>query len=160
MTIKPGDRIPSVTLKLKTDDGVQDVATDDFFKGKKIVLFALPGAYTPTCSARHLPGFVDKIEQFREKGVDTVACISVNDAFVMGAWGRDQKTEGKVVMLADGNAEFARAAGLEFDASGFGMGTRSQRYALIAEDGVVKVLHVEKPGAFEVSSAEAVLAAL
>jgi len=160
MTIKTGDRIPSVKLKHMTAEGVKEITTDEIFRGKKVVLFGLPGAFTPTCSARHLPGYVEKAAEFKSKGVDTVACISVNDAFVMGAWSHDQKAEGKVLLLADGNADFARAAGLEFDGSGFGMGTRSQRYALIAEDGVVKLLNVEKPGVFEVSGAETMLAAL
>lgn len=160
MTIKPGDHIPSVTLKVKTDAGIQDITTDEIFKGKKVVLFGLPGAYTPTCSARHLPGFVEKAAEIRGKGVDAIACISVNDAFVMGSWGKEQRADGKVLMLADGNAEFSRAVGLDFDASGFGMGRRSQRYAMIVEDGVVKVVNVEQPGAFAVSSAEAVLTAL
>lgn len=160
MAIQVGDSIPSVTLKHKTDDGIDDVATGDFFAGKKVVLFALPGAYTPTCSASHLPGFISNADAIKAKGVDTIACLSVNDAFVMGCWGKEQGADGKVVMLADGNADFSKAVGLDFDASGFGMGTRSQRYAMIVEDGKVTTLNVEAPGAFEVSSAEAVLAAL
>ena len=158
--IKVGDKIPSVKLKHMTADGVKDIATDEIFGGKKVVLFAVPGAFTPTCSAKHLPGFVDKAAEIKAKGVDSIVCLSVNDAFVMGAWGKDQKTDGKVLLVADGSGEFSKAAGLDADFSGFGMGLRSQRYALIAENGVVKTLNVEKPGAFEVSSAEAILRAL
>lgn len=157
MTIKVGDKIPSAKLKLKTSDGIQEIGTDELFGGKKVVVFALPGAFTPTCSAKHLPGFIQKADEIRAKGVDRIACVSVNDAFVMDAWGRDQGAGEKVMMLADGNADFTDALGLSFDASGFGMGKRSQRYAMVVEDGVVKALHVEQPGAFEVSSAEAVL---
>jgi len=160
MTIKVGDKIPSAKLKHKGESGIDEVTTEELFGGKKVVLFALPGAFTPTCSAKHLPGFVDHAADFAAKGVDTVACVSVNDAFVMDAWGKDQKVGDKVLMLADGNCEFSDALGLSFDASGFGMGKRSQRYALVAENGVVTALNVEKPGAFEVSSAEAVLKAL
>ena len=160
MAIQVGDGIPSVTLKLKTDSGIDDISTDELFAGKKVVLFALPGAYTPTCSASHLPGFVSNADAIKAKGVDTIACLSVNDAFVMGCWGKEHGADGSVLMLADGNAEFSKAIGLDFDASGFGMGTRSQRYAMIVDDGKVTTLNVEQPGAFEVSSAEAVLAAL
>jgi glutaredoxin/glutathione-dependent peroxiredoxin len=160
MTIKVGDKIPSVKLKQMTPDGVRDVQTDDLFKGKKVVLFALPGAFTPTCSAKHLPGFVEKAAELKKKGVDTIACLSVNDAFVMNAWGKDQKVDGKVQMLADGNGDFTRAVGLEMDGSGYGMGKRSQRYAMVVDNGVVKALNVEKPGSFEVSSADAVMKAL
>jgi glutaredoxin/glutathione-dependent peroxiredoxin len=158
--IKVGDRIPSVKLRHMTADGPKDISTDDIFKGKKVVLFALPGAFTPTCSAKHLPGFVTKAGELKAKGVDTIACLSVNDAFVMNAWGKDQKVESKVLMLADGNGDFTRAVGLEMDGTTYGMGKRSKRYALVAQDGVVKTLNVENPGAFEVSSAEAVLKAL
>lgn len=160
MTISVGEKIPSVKLKTMTEEGMEDVSTDDLFGGKKVVLFALPGAFTPTCSAKHLPGFVQKASEIKSKGVDTIACLSVNDAFVMNAWGKDQNVGSDVVMLADGNADFTKAVGLEMDGSGFGMGTRSQRYALVAEDGKVTGLFVEEPGAFEVSSAEAVLKAL
>ncbi len=160
MTIKVGDTIPSMKLMQATAEGPKEISTDDIFKGKKVVLFAVPGAFTPTCSARHLPGFVQTIDALHATGVDTVACISVNDAFVMGAWGKDQGTEGKVTMLADGSAAFAKALGLELDLMGRGMGVRSQRYALVAEDGKVTHLGVEQPGGFEVSKAEAVLAAL
>jgi peroxiredoxin len=160
MTIKVGEKIPSVKLKQMTADGPKDVMSDEFFAGKKAVLFALPGAFTPTCSAKHVPGFVNNFDALKAKGVDLIACLSVNDAFVMGAWGKDQKAEDKVVMLADGNADFTKAVGLDADYSAYGMGTRSQRYAMLLEDGVVKVLNVEKPGAFEVSTAETMLAAL
>ena len=157
MTIKVGEKIPSVKLKQMTPDGVKDVQSDDFFKGKKVVLFALPGAFTPTCSAKHLPGFVEKAAELKKKGVDTIACLSVNDAFVMNAWGKDQKVEGKVQMLADGNGDFTRAVGLELDGSRFGMGKRSQRYSMLIDNGVVKALNIEEPGAFSVSSAEHIL---
>jgi glutaredoxin/glutathione-dependent peroxiredoxin len=160
MTIKVGDKVPAVKLKQMTPDGMRDVETGEFFKGKKVVLFAVPGAFTPTCSAKHLPGFVEKAAQIKGKGVDTIACLSVNDAFVMNAWGKDQKAEGKVQMLADGNGDFTRAVGLELDASGNGLGKRSQRYAMVVEDGIIKTLNVEKPGTFEVSSADAILKAL
>src|SRR5215469_15780876 len=160
MTIKVGDKIPSVKLMTMTADGPKPTTTDDIFKGKKVVLFALPGAFTPTCSAKHLPGFVEKFSALKGKGIDTIACLSVNDAFVMEAWGKDQKVGDKVMMLADGNGEFARAVGLTMDGTGYGMGQRSQRYAMVVDNGVVKALNVEAPGAFEVSSAEAVLKAL
>ena len=157
MTIKVGDKIPSIVLQQKTADGVQPVKTDDLFKGKKVVLFAVPGAFTPTCSAKHLPGFLQNADAIKKKGIDTIACVSVNDAFVMDNWAKNQKVDGKVVMLADGNGDFAKAVGLEMDASGFGMGLRSKRYAMVVDNGTVKSLHVEKPGAFEVSSAEYIL---
>ena len=160
MTIQVGDRIPSAAFRIKTDEGIQEITSDELFKGKKVVLFSVPGAFTPTCSAKHLPGFVQHAGDFKAKGVDTIACLSVNDAFVMDAWGRDQQVGDKVVMLADGNADFAKAIGLELDATGVGLGIRSQRFAMVVDDGVVKGLHVEQPGAFEVSSAEAVLATL
>jgi glutaredoxin/glutathione-dependent peroxiredoxin len=160
MTIKVGDKIPSVKLRTMTAEGPKDVSTDEIFKGKKVVLFALPGAFTPTCSAKHLPGFVQNADAIRKKGVDTIACLSVNDPFVMGAWGKDQKVGDKVLMLADGNGEFTKAIGLETDTSAYGMGRRSQRYAMVVQSGVVKALNVERPGSFEVSSAEAVMKAL
>ena len=150
MTIKVGEKIPSVKLKHMTADGPKEALSDELFAGKKAVLFALPGAFTPTCSAKHVPGFVNNFDALKAKGVELIACLSVNDAFVMGAWGKDQKAEDKVLMLADGNADFTKAVGLDADFSGYGMGTRSQRYAMLLEDGVVKVLNVEKPGAFEV----------
>src|SRR6202790_4587024 len=160
MTIKVGDTIPSMKLMMATPDGPKEVSTDDIFKGKKVVLFAVPGAFTPTCSAKHLPGFVQNADAIKAKGVDTIACIAVNDAFVMGAWGKAQGTDGKVLMLADGNGTFTKELGLEMDGSGFGLGSRSKRYAMVVQDGVVKALSVENPGAFEVSSAEAVMKAL
>jgi peroxiredoxin len=160
MAIKVGDKIPSVTLKHMTADGLADISTDELFSGKKVVVFSLPGAFTPTCSAKHLPGFVQNADALKSKGVDTIACVSVNDAFVMNAWGKDQNVGDKVLMLADGNAEFSDAVGLSFDGSGFGMGKRAQRYAMVVEDGVVKTLNIEQPGAFEVSSAEAMLDAV
>ena len=160
MAIKVGDKVPAAKLQIKTKDGVQTKTTDELFKGKKVVLFALPGAFTPTCSAKHLPGFVNNHQALKAKGIDSIACLSVNDAFVMDAWGKDQNVEGKVLMLADGNGEFTKAVGLAMDATGYGMGTRSQRYAMVIDDGVVETLNVEAPGAFEVSSAESVLKAL
>jgi peroxiredoxin len=160
MTIKVGDRFPNVTIYHMTENGPGPISTNDIFKGRKVVLFALPGAYTPTCSAKHLPGFVAKADELKAKGVDTIACLSVNDAFVMGAWGKDQKVGDKVLMLADGSGELTKALGLELDLIGRGMGVRSDRYAMIVDDGVVKTLNREAPGAFEVSSAEKMLQAL
>lgn len=156
MTISVGDRIPSVTLTKATPNGPDQVSSDEFFKGRTVALVAVPGAFTPTCSARHLPGFVDNAEALKAKGVDEIAFTSVNDAFVMGAWGKASDA-GDITMLADGNAEFARAVGLTFDGSKFGMGERSQRYSMLVNDGVVEKLNVEAPGAFEVSSAEHLL---
>ena len=160
MAIKVGDKVPSAKLQIKTKDGVQTKTTDELFGGKRVVLFALPGAFTPTCSAKHLPGFVNNFQAIKAKGVDAIACLSVNDAFVMDAWGKDQNVEDKVMMLADGNADFTKAVGLTMDGTGYGMGTRSQRYAMVIDNGVIKALNVEAPGAFEVSSAESVLKAL
>lgn len=160
MTIKTGDRLPNVTLSRMGANGPEKIETEKLFAGKKAVLFAVPGAFTPTCSAKHLPGFVAQADAIRAKGVDLIACVSVNDAFVMNAWGKASNAEGKVEMLADGNGEFARAVGLELDATGFGMGKRAKRFAMILNDGVVTHLFVEAPGAFEVSSAEHVLKAL
>jgi peroxiredoxin len=157
MTIKVGDKVPSVTLMEKQEGGPAPVTTDELFAGKKVAVFALPGAYTPTCSAKHVPGFVQNYDALKAKGVDSILCLSVNDAFVMGAWGKEQGAGDKVRMIADGNGEFTRAVGLEFDASKFGMGKRSQRYAMVVDNGVVTSLYVEEPGAFEVSSAEHVL---
>jgi peroxiredoxin len=157
MSIQVGEKIPSVKLKTMSGGNMKDVSTDELFAGKKVVLFAVPGAFTPTCSAQHLPGFVAKAADIKAKGVDTIACVSVNDAFVMDAWGKDRGAGDDIVMLADGNGDFAKAMGLDFDGSGIGFGVRSQRYALLAEDGVVKVLAVEEPMKFEVSSAEAIL---
>lgn len=160
MTIHVGDKVPSATLMEMQDGGPKPVKTDDLFAGKKVIVFALPGAFTPTCSAKHVPGFVQNFDALKAKGIDEIACVSVNDAFVMGAWGKDQKSDGKVRMLADGNGDFTRALGLEMDGTRFGMGKRSQRYAMIIDDGVVKELNVEEPGAFAVSSAEHVLGQL
>jgi peroxiredoxin len=160
MAIQVGDRIPDVTLKTMKDDGIQELKTAELFEGRKVVLFSVPGAFTPTCSAKHLPGFVEKADAIKAKGVDEIVCVAVNDVFVMGAWAKDQKTGDKVTLAADGNAELARAIGLDFDGTDFGMGTRSQRFAAIVEDGEVKLLNVEAPGKFEVSDAETVLAAL
>jgi peroxiredoxin len=159
MSIQPGDRIPEATLNF-LKDGVQAVNTSEIFAGKRVVLFAVPGAFTPTCSAKHLPGFSDKLGDFKAKGVDKVACMSVNDAFVMQAWANSQNVPEDLLMLADGNGAFSKAMGLEMDASAFGMGLRSKRFALVAKDGVVEKLFVEGPGEFKVSSAEHVLEAL
>jgi peroxiredoxin len=155
MTIQAGDRLPEVPLK-QINDGVQTIDTHTLFDGKKVVLFAVPGAFTPTCSEKHLPGFVEHFDEFREKGIE-VACISVNDPFVMQAWGQSQHVPDGLLMLADGNGDFTRALGLEMDASAYGMGTRAKRFAIYAEDGVVKQVHVEAPGEFRVSSAEYML---
>ena len=160
MTISVGDRIPSATLLKATAEGPQPVETDELFAGRKVALFAVPGAFTPTCSARHLPGFVDKADELKGKGVDEIVCVSVNDAFVLQAWARDSGAEDKVTMLADGNGDFSKALGLTMDASKFGMGTRAQRFSAIVEDGVVRQLNVEEPGAFSVSSAEFMLGQL
>ena len=160
MTINVGDGVPSVTLRTMTADGPREITSEELFGGKKVALFALPGAFTPTCSAKHLPGFVQNADAIRAKGVDTIACLSVNDAFVMGAWGRDQNVGDKVLMLADGSADFARAVGLELDGTARGMGIRSQRYSMVVEDGVVKTLNVEEAGKFEVSDADTILGQL
>jgi peroxiredoxin len=160
MTIKIGDKIPSVTLKQMTPEGPKDVSTDELFRGKKVALFAVPGAFTPTCSQRHLPSYVDRAADIKAKGVDEIACVAVNDVFVMTAWGKEQKAEGKVRMLADGSGDFARALGLELDLTRMGLGKRSQRYSMLVDDGVVETLNVEAPGQFDVSSGEAMLKAL
>ncbi len=160
MTIQVGDRIPSGTFHHLTENGPEAITTEQIFAGKKVVLFALPGAFTPTCSVKHLPGFVAKADEIKAKGVDTIACLAVNDAFVMGAWGKDQGVGDKVLMLADGIAELTKALGLELDLTPRAMGLRSDRYAMIVDDGVVTLLNREEPRAFEVSSAEAVLKAL
>jgi peroxiredoxin len=157
MAISVGDKIPAGTLKIAGPDGMNDMTTEELFGGKKVVLFALPGAFTPTCSAQHLPGFVSKASAIKSKGVDRIVCLAVNDAFVMDAWGKAHQAGDAVMMAADGNAEFTRALGLEFDASDFGMGVRAQRFALIVDDGIVKGAYVEAPMKFEVSSAEAIL---
>ncbi len=160
MAIQVGDRIPDVTLKTMKDGKIQDVKTGDLFGGRKVVLFSVPGAFTPTCSAKHLPGFVGKADAIKAKGVDEIACVSVNDVFVMGAWAEAQNAGDKVTLLADGNGELAKAIGLDFDGSNFGMGTRSQRFAAVVDNGEVTLLNVEAPGKFEVSDADTVLAAL
>ena len=152
--------MPSGTLTLATADGPQKVSADDYFKGKKVVLFSVPGAFTPTCDAKHLPGFVEKAADLKKKGVATIACLSVNDAFVMKAWGKSQNTDGKVDMLADGNGEYTKALGLELDATGFGMGMRGQRFSLVIDNGIVKQVNVEAKGEFKVSSAEHALTQL
>lgn len=157
MTIKVGDKLPEATFKVMKEGKPADLTTGELTAGKKVALFAVPGAFTPTCSARHLPGYKEKAAEFRAKGVDTIACVSVNDVFVMNAWGKDQQVGDDVVMLADGNGTFAKAVGLEMDGSGFGMGGRSKRYAMIVEDGVVKQLNVEGPGEFKVSAADYLL---
>ena len=159
MAIKIGDKVPSVALAHMTADGPKEITSDELFAGKKVVLFALPGAFTPTCSASHLPGFVVNADKIKAKGVDEIVCLSVNDAFVMDAWGKAQNAE-EIHMVADGNADFAKAVGLELDLIARGMGVRLQRFAMIVEDGVVKHLNVEAPGKFEISSAETMMALL
>lgn len=160
MTIAKGDKIPAVTFVKMTENGPDQVDSESFFKGRKVALFSVPGAFTPTCSAKHLPGFVDKAAELKAKGVDEIACTAVNDAFVMGAWGKSANADGSVTMLADGNGAFAKAVGLEMDGSKFGMGTRGQRFSMIVSDGVVEELNVEGPGEFKVSSAEHMLGQL
>lgn len=158
MPIAVGDRLPEATFKVRTPEGLKDLTTKELFAGKKVVLFAIPGAFTPTCHAKHVPSFLGQLEAFRAKGVDTVACVAVNDAFVLDAWAKATGADGKILFLADGNATFTRAIGMDFDGSGFGLGTRSKRYSLYAVDGVVKALNVEEtPGVMEVSSAERLL---
>jgi peroxiredoxin len=159
MTIATGDRIPDSTLTIMSESGPSPLSTAELFEGKKVVLFSVPGAFTPTCSAKHLPGFVEHASDFLDKGIDTIACMSVNDVFVMNAWGKSANAD-QILMLADGNGDFARALGLELDATGFGMGQRSQRFALVADDGVVTDLFIENAGEFLVSSAEHVLASI
>jgi peroxiredoxin len=160
MSIKAGERMPAGTLKRMTKEGPKDISTEELFKGKLVVLFSVPGAFTPTCDAKHLPGFVQLADQFRAKGVDTIACMAVNDVFVMSAWGKASGVGDKILMLADGNAEYAKALGLELDAKGHGMGTRGQRFAILVKDGVATRVDVEAPGQFKVSAAEAILAHL
>lgn len=154
MSIQVGDRLPEATFTTMTAEGPKPLTTAEVFGGRKVVLFSVPGAFTPTCSKMHLPGYVKQADELKAKGVATIACLAVNDVFVMDAWSKSQEADGKVLMLADGNAAFTKAIGLELDASKFGMGTRSQRFSLIAEDGVVTSLNVEAPGKFEVSSCE------
>ncbi len=160
MTVKVGDKVPSVAVKVAKESGTEDTTIEALFANKKVVLFALPGAFTPTCSAKHLPGFVEKAAELRAKGVDLVACTSVNDSFVMNAWGKAQGVGDKVAMVADGNGDFARAMGLTVDLTKAGMGERSQRYAAIIDKGIITLLDIEAPGKFEVSSVEAILAML
>ena len=157
MTIKVGDKIPSMKLMMATSDGPKETSTDEIFKGKKVVMFSLPGAFTPTCSAKHLPGYVEKFAEFRQRGVD-VACLAVNDAYVMGAWAKDQNVPDGLLMLADGNGTFTKALGMEMDGTPFGLGVRGKRFGLYADDGVVKALNVEAPGEFKVSDAASMLA--
>jgi peroxiredoxin len=157
MTIKVGGKIPSATLMQMKDGAPKPVKTDELFAGKKVVVFALPGAFTPTCSAKHLPGFIQHAAEIKQKGIDAIACVSVNDVFVMGAWGEQQGAGDKVMMLADGNCELTAALGLEMDGTKYGMGKRSQRYSMLVDNGVVKQLNVEEPGAYSVSSAEHIL---
>lgn len=159
MAIQVGDKLPAGKFNIMGAEGPTEISTDDIFSGKKVVLFAVPGAFTPGCSLTHLPGFVVKADDIKAKGVDTIACMAVNDAFVMGKWGEDQNAD-EILMLADGNAEFTKAIGLELDASGFGMGTRSQRFAMIVDDGTVTHLAVEEGGGIDVSSADSILKAL
>ncbi len=160
MTISVGEKMPSGTFGVMTDAGPGAVSTDELFSGKKVVLVSVPGAFTPTCSMNHLPGFVDHAEQLQSKGVDTIACMAVNDVFVMDAWGKDRAVGDKVTMLADGNGDYSRALGLEMDGTAFGMGMRGQRFAIVVDDGVATHVGVEAPGQFEVSKAEAILEAL
>jgi peroxiredoxin len=157
MTIKAGDTLPSGVLTHMTKDGPQKITTAQLFGGKKVVLFSVPGAFTPTCDAKHLPGFVQHAAELKAKGIDTIACLAVNDVFVMNAWGKASNVGDKILMLADGNAEYSKALGLELDATGFGMGIRGKRFAILADNGVAKKVFVEGPGEFKVSSAEYVL---
>jgi len=160
MTIQVGDRIPETMFVKVTEEGPEQVDSESYFAGRRVALFSVPGAFTPTCSAKHLPGFVEKADEIKAKGVDEIACTAVNDAFVMGAWGKSAGVEGKVTMLADGNGAFAKALGLEMDGTGFGMGMRGKRFSMLVDDGKVEQLNVEAPGQFEVSSAEYLLGQL
>jgi peroxiredoxin len=157
MTIKVGDRLPQGSFTRMTRDGPQKLTSDELFKGKTVVLFSVPGAFTPTCDAKHLPGFVELADQIKKKGVDSIACTAVNDVFVMNAWGKASGVGDKILMLADGNAEYAKALGLELDATGYGMGLRGQRFAIIAQDGVATHVNIEGPGEYKVSAADYVL---
>lgn len=154
MSINVGDRLPEANFVKPGADGPEPVASGDFFKGRRVALFSVPGAFTPTCSARHLPGFIERADELKAKGVDAIACTSVNDAFVLGAWSKANEADQAITMLADGNGDFAKAIGLEMDGTAYGMGKRSQRYAMLVNDGVVEQLHVEQPGEFRVSSAD------
>jgi peroxiredoxin len=158
MTISIGDKMPTGAFTIMTADGPQALSSDDLFGGKKVVLFSVPGAFTPTCSMKHLPGFVENADALAAQGVDAIACIAVNDVFVMDAWGKSAGADGKVTMLADGNGEYSRALGLELDATGFGMGKRGQRFSIIVDNGVATQVNIEGPGEFEVSNAETALA--
>jgi peroxiredoxin len=160
VAIKAGDRMPAGTFKRMTREGPRDLTTDELFKGKRVVLFSVPGAFTPTCDAKHLPGFVQLADQIRAKGVDAIACMAVNDVFVMNAWGKASSVGDKILMLADGNGDYSRALGLEMDGSKFGMGMRGKRFAIIVKDGVATQVNVEEPGQFKVSAAEYVLGEL
>lgn len=160
MSIQVGERAPAGKFKIMTKDGPKDLTTAELFDGKRVVLFSVPGAFTPTCDAKHLPGYLELAEQIRAKGVDTIACMAVNDVFVMNAWGKHSGASDKVMMLADGNGDYARALGLELDAKGFGMGLRGQRFALVVNNGVVTHVDIEAPGQFKVSAADHVLAQL
>ncbi|MFQ6024106.1 MAG: peroxiredoxin [Acidiferrobacterales bacterium] len=160
MTIKVGDKIPNVTLRRMTDEGPKTITTDEIFNRKRVVLFAVPGAFTPTCSKAHLPGFVVNVDAIRAKNVDSIVCLSVNDAFVMDAWGKNQNVDDNIMMVADGSAEFTKVVGLEHDRTDMGMGIRSLRYAMVVEDGIVKILNVEEPGEFKASSADTILGLL
>ncbi len=160
MTIAIGDTLPDATLVRMTEDGPEKIDTAAFFAGRRIALFSVPGAFTPTCSAKHLPGFIEKADALKAKGIDEIVGTAVNDAFVMGAWGKSAGTDGKVTLLADGNGDFVKALGLEFDGSGFGMGVRGKRFAMVVDDGKVEKLFVEAPGEFRVSSADYLLAEL
>ena len=157
MTIQVGDTIPSATLNIMTADGPSAITTDDIFKGKTVALFGLPGAFTPTCSAQHLPGFVANADALKPKGVDSIVCLAVNDVFVMGAWGKDQNVGDKVTLVADGSAQFTKAAGLELDLTERGLGLRCQRFSMVVDDGVVKSLNIDPAGTFEATSAEKIL---
>ncbi len=161
MTIKVGDRLPDATFKIMKDGQIADLTTQELCAGKKVVLFAVPGAYTPTCHLKHVPSFLNNLEALRSKGVDTVACVAVNDPFVLDAWAKDTGAAGKILMLSDGNGTFTRAIGMEFDGSALGLGIRSKRYAMLVENGIVRVVNVEdSPGEMDKSSAERILAAL
>ena len=160
MTIKAGDRMPEGKFKTMTETGPKDITTAELFSGKKVVLFSVPGAFTPTCDAKHLPGFLSQYEAIKGKGIDTIACMAVNDVFVMNAWGKASNVGGRVLMLADGNGDYSRALGLELDANGAGLGMRGKRFAIVVDNGVAKRVNVEEPGQFKVSSAEYVLGEL
>ena len=161
MTIAVGDKLPEATFKVRTPDGLKDVTTQELTAGKKVVLFAVPGAFTPTCHAKHVPSYLENLDALKAKGVDAVACVAVNDAFVLDAWGKAVGSDGKLMLLSDGNATFTKAVDLDFDGSGFGLGTRSKRYSMLVENGVVRALNIEEsPGVMEVSGADRILAAL